>query len=360
MSFKSRVGKILKALGLFNIILTIVDVFSLAGGYLYYLVKRDTPAWAYQSFVRLFCVTRGYSNDFFSFIISKLHPPLALKQGKGLLPFSEGAQLKQAVADINRQGYVKYPGLVSPEVCEALKQIALKEPAWVRPIDVGTNASADNTIHAVYDSNNPIGIRYDMFVDQLIKYPLIQKIVTDPSILNLAQSYLQAPPVLDAVNMWWCTSYSKQASSEAAQKYHFDLERPKWLKIFVYLTDIDEETGPHCFVAKTHKSNRIPWKMLKKGYARIEDSEVAEAFAEKDVLVMVGPKGTLLAEDTRGLHKGLHLQRGERLIFQIQYSNSLFATTATRVPLERQEATPDFMAAMEQYPRVFQRFVVSE
>lgn len=363
MSLKSRIGKILKALGVFNILLTIADVFILAAGYGYYLVKRDTPTWAYQSFVRIFCVTRGYSNDFFSFIISKVHPPLNLKKEKGILPFTEDSQFKAAAKTIDQQGYVKFPGLISKDVCEALKEIALKEPSWVRPIDVGAEAGLvkfqDKSIHAVYNSEKPIGIRYDMFIDQLIKYPLIQKIVTDPSILNLAQNYLQATPVLDAVNMWWCTSYSKTPSDEAAQKYHFDLERPKWLKIFVYLTDIDEETGPHCFVAKTHKSNKIPWKLLKRGYARIEDQEVAETFAPEDVLVMTGPKGTLLAEDTRGLHKGLHLQRGERLIFQIQYSNSLFATTSTKVPLTSDEVTVDFKTAMQEYPRIFQKFVVN-
>ena len=359
MSLKSKAGKVLKSLGLFNFVLTVMDLLSLIGGYVLYVFKKDTPTWAYQSFVRLFCVTRGYSNDVMSFVISKLYPPVKLAAHSGLLPFSHPEEFKAAAREIERNGYVKFPSLITPEVCEQLKQIASQEPAWVRPIDVGTMKYHDKPMHAVYDSQNPIGIRYDMFIDQLIKYPLIQKIVTDPSLLNLAQNYLQATPVLDAVNMWWCTSYANQPSGEAAQKYHFDLERPKWLKIFVYLTDISEETGPHCFVAKTHKSNTIPWALLKRGYARIEDFEVAETYKPEDVLVMVGPTGTLLAEDTRGLHKGLHLKHGERLIFQIQYSNSLFAAENKRVPLKPQETTPEFAAAMQQYPRIFQKFMVN-
>lgn len=360
MSLKSRIGKVLKAVGIFYFLLAIADVFILAAGMVCFFFKKDTPAWNYQSFVRLFCATRGYSNDLMTFFISKVHAPLKLKNEQGILPFKNKDDFDKAVESIEQTGYVKFPQLISPEVCESLRQIALKEPSWVRPIDVGSMKYHDKPMHAVYDPQNPIGIRYDMFVDQLIKYPLIQKIVTDPSLLHLAQSYLKAPPVLDAVNMWWCTSYSKAASGEAAQKYHFDLERPKWLKIFIYLTDIDEETGPHCFVAKSHKANSIPWKLLKRGYSRIEDDEVADTYNKEDILVMVGPKGTLLAEDTRGLHKGLHLQRGERLIFQIQYSNSLFAQPAPKVKLDKQVTTPDFVAAMGEYPRVFQRFVVSE
>ena len=340
------------------LILAVKDFFSLGLGIIYYFFKKDTPEWAYQSFVRIFCVTRGYSNDFFSYLISKTHAPLALKSKFGLLPFKDEKDLQQTVQEIEQKGYVKYPALVSSEICEGLKQIALKEPSWVRPIDVGTMKFHDKPMHAVYDPANPIGIRYDMFAEQLIQYPLIQKLVTDPSLLALAQSYLKAPPVLDGVNMWWCTSYAKTASAEAAQMYHFDLERPKWIKIFVYLTDINEETGPHCFVAKSHKSKGIPWKLLKRGYARIEDHEVAEVYKPEDVLTMTGPKGTLLAEDTRGLHKGLHLKHGERLIFQIQYSNSLFATSSKKFNVKPSAVTADLDVAMRSYPRVFQRFMV--
>lgn len=343
-----------------RLILTVKDFVFLFFGVIYYLVKKDTPEWAYQSFVRIFCVTRGYSNDFFSFLISKFHKPISLENTKGIIPFQNDKELSEAVQKIEQQGYVKYPALVSSEVCDQLKQIALTEPAWVRPIDVGTMKYHDKPMHAVYDSANPIGIRYDLFAEQLIQYPLIQKLVMDPSLLALAQSYLKAPPILDCVNMWWCTSYSKSASAEAAQMYHFDLERPKWIKFFVYLTDINEDTGPHCFVAKSHKSKAIPWKLLKRGYARIEDDEVADNYKAEDVLVMTGPKGTLLAEDTRGLHKGLHLKHGERLIFQIQYSNSMFATSSKKFNLSSNNATPDFVTARENYPRVFQRFSVQK
>ena len=31
-----------------------------------------------------------------------------------------------------------------------------------------------------------------------------------------------------------------------------------------------------------------------------------------------------MVEDTRGLHKGKHVSRGDRLVLQLQFSNSLF------------------------------------
>lgn len=39
---------------------------------------------------------------------------------------------------------------------------------------------------------------------------------------------------------------------------------------------------------------------------------------------MSATKGSLLIEDTRGLHKGRHLIKNNRFLLQVQYSSSLF------------------------------------
>jgi hypothetical protein len=57
---------------------------------------------------------------------------------------------------------------------------------------------------------------------------------------------------------------------------------------------------------------------------RLTDEEVASAFDDNKIIEFSAPRGTIIAEDTRGLHKGKHVQKGDRLIFQIQFSNSLF------------------------------------
>ena len=44
----------------------------------------------------------------------------------------------------------------------------------------------------------------------------------------------------------------------------------------------------------------------------------------EDMVEIGGPRGTIFAEDTRGLHKGKHLLTGDRLLFQLEFSNSLF------------------------------------
>jgi hypothetical protein len=104
----------------------------------------------------------------------------------------------------------------------------------------------------------------------------------------------------------------------------FDLDRPKWLKFFFFLTDCSIENGAHSFVRGSHKSNGIPWSLRKKGCVRLDDYDVEKKFPKKDIIDMCATKGPLLIEDTRGLHKGRHLIKNNRFFFQVQYSFSLF------------------------------------
>ena len=53
----------------------------------------------------------------------------------------------------------------------------------------------------------------------------------------------------------------------------------------------------------TQQTNAIPSSMLKKGYARLTDEEVEGYYGKDKVIEFIAPRGTIIAEDTRGLHK---------------------------------------------------------
>jgi ectoine hydroxylase-related dioxygenase (phytanoyl-CoA dioxygenase family) len=168
----------------------------------------------------------------------------------------------------------------------------------------------------------------------------------------VAQEYLGSKPVLDVLGMWWHTNFSDKPDSEAAQFFHFDMDRPKWLKFFIYLTDVEATNGPHIFVAGSHRSEGIPSSMLKKGYARLTDEEVEKYYDKKNIIEFTAPKGTIIAEDTRGLHKGKHVEKGARLMLQIQFSNTLFGTTYTKVNFGSNLCT-ELKLKKKQYPDMY-------
>jgi hypothetical protein len=179
--------------------------------------------------------------------------------------------------------------------------------------------------------------------------------MADRSFIAVAQNYLQAQPIVDVVAMWW-NVMSPRPDKEAAQYWHFDMDRIKWLKFFVYLTDVGPENGPHSFVAGSHRSGGIPASLLKKGYARLTDEEVGSNYSVDRFVEFTAPRGTVIAEDTRGLHKGKHITKGDRLIFQMQFSNSLFGG---EYPVSRigELKNTDLAGMVARFPRMYSNYV---
>ena len=117
---------------------------------------------------------------------------------------------------------------------------------------------------------------------------------------------------------------SKKADSEAAQMFHFDLDRIKWLKFFIYLTDVNINSGPHVYVSGTHKPFSKPYKFMLRGYKRILDEEINNSYEQSRINTICGDKGTIIIGDTSCYHKGLPPLNGNRLIFEFELSNSSF------------------------------------
>jgi hypothetical protein len=143
-----------------------------------------------------------------------------------------------------------------------------------------------------------------------------------PAFAEVARQYLRCEPILDLVTMWWSLAVpsNQQEQSAAAQLFHFDLDRLSFLKFFVYLTDVTPANGPHCYIAGSHRGFRNI-KLQRDG--RFSDAEIKAYYPSEEVQI-VGQKGTVFVADTKGFHKGLPLESGERLIFQLEFSNSLF------------------------------------
>jgi hypothetical protein len=134
------------------------------------------------------------------------------------------------------------------------------------------------------------------------------------------------------------------------------MDRIKWLKFFVYLTDVGPDNGPHSFVEGSHRSGEVPASLLQKGYSRLTDDEVGATFSSDRFVEFVAPRGTVIAEDTRGLHKGKHVTRGDRLIFQMQFSNSLFG--GDYPPSRIAEVNNEGLAEMiNRFPRLYSNYV---
>lgn len=290
-------------------------------GFAIYSYTKKTPSWGHQALIRLFSLTGGASSDFISRCIIFINPKKKLIGRSQLLEVRNKDELTRIIESIAEDGFYISPKRLSEASCDLLMQFALQNKAICRKMDGDSEWVSTKKL---YIPGKPEAVRYDFEVKDLLGFDEVQSIIADIALPTIAQEYFQSRPYIDVISMWWATNFKNSADMEAAQFYHFDLDRVKWLKCFIYLTDVDECNGPHVFIKGTHKAGAIPSAILKKGYSRLMDAEIASNFGSDSVIEFKGPRGTIILEDTRGLHKGKKIISGHRLILQIQFSNSLF------------------------------------
>lgn len=305
----------------------LTESILVCGGMLRHALTGTNSPRSYQALIRLFCITGGRSNDLLAKWVGFFHSAPKLGTVQGVLGDLTPKQINEIVRDLDQKGYHVFKNGLPEEVCKKILEYGSTVPAQVRGRDR----------NLVFSSGQPEGVRYDFPASKLANEPIYQSLMADPSILAVAGGYLRAMPILDLVSLWWHTAFQKEPDSDAAQFYHFDMDRIRWLKFFFYITDVTTESGPHCFIEESHSSGSIPAEILAKGYSRLEDLELLEHFSKEQFIEFVGKRGTIIAEDTRGLHKGKAVEAGSRLIFQLQFSNSLFGASYPKIRIQNLE-----------------------
>jgi len=345
-----------------NILKMIINPFRLLLGLLVYLFFTKKTNFGYQGLVGSFCDTRGVSTRVLHKIISFFKRPYTFSEKiSGVLGELEDSKVEKIAQEIEKKGYYVFENRLSEESCSELLKFALETEAVVRP-----DKNFDNSVTSVkqlerqkIDRDNPIVIRYDFLTEDLLKNEEVQKLLADISLIAVAQEYLQCKPKSDVLGMWWHTSFSKEENPSAATMYHFDLDRIKWLKFFFYLTDTTKETGAHQFIEGSHNGN-IPYKFLKRGYVRLKSSEVLEHYGEDKEITYEAPKGTIIAEDTSGLHRGNPVRRDDRLLFQIQFSDTLFGAESPVSRFDKDKLHPFLSNRIEKYPDIYERYITDK
>lgn len=148
--------------------------------------------------------------------------------------------------------------------------------------------------------------------EDLVGVKEVMDIANDPKVLSFVQEFLQATPTISNVNAWW--SYGGRSAAEQAQFFHRDVDDYKFIKLFIYLTDVKMENGPHVYVESS--ANDDNYKKIR----RFSDEEIEITYGKGNVKYFTGKKGEAFFVDTYGIHKGLLPKKGKRLILQVQYS----------------------------------------
>ena len=149
--------------------------------------------------------------------------------------------------------------------------------------------------------------------------PAIEKILSDRDLLGIARSYLGAEPVMVGARCWWSFASNSDANTQTSdgQSFHYDLDDYRAVCFFFYLTDVDEESGPHICVRKSHR--RKPLRYLVSPFKSRTDEDIHSTYKPEQIVSVEGKAGQGFAEDLFCYHKGSHPKSKDRLILQVRF-----------------------------------------
>lgn len=170
---------------------------------------------------------------------------------------------------------------------------------------------------------------------EAVAAPHLLELANRPEILAIAERYLGCVPTLYSLHAWW--SFSGHGTAEHAQLYHRDFDDFRFCTLFLYLTDVGPTNGAHSFIRRSHRpetSDQI--LQTRAGRVRIGDraatlADLYSAFQSEQhdamyeavfdgfVETITGPAGFGFIADTGGLHKGVPLTEGRRLMCWARY-----------------------------------------
>lgn len=221
---------------------------------------------------------------------------------------------KQIKRDGYSVGLKLSPSVVNEirEFCNVNPCYALRNPSWgfyLKDLELAEKVIGKNVLLAQYFNVQ----------DNL---PIIEKVINSPTVTAITNEYLGKDYKFVGCNLWWTfpTNASEEDRRKHAHYFHRDVDDFKFIKFFFYITDVDENSGPHVFVKKSHNiSKENKWKNLFRN-RRYEDQEIESLYGKDNIIEMYGDSGDVIIEDTYGFHKGSTPKSKPRLIFQIQFA----------------------------------------
>lgn len=137
----------------------------------------------------------------------------------------------------------------------------------------------------------------------------VDQIARDPVIVQIVRKYLGVEPVLFKTCL-----YSSLPTFRYLEKrdFHYDAGDFKGLTIFIYLTDVDEESSPHILIENTHRKG---FRDLVFPFLSYPEAEIK--YGDR-IKMITGKKGTMFFEDLNTYHQR-SFGRKERIVLTISY-----------------------------------------
>ncbi len=178
--------------------------------------------------------------------------------------------------------------------------------------------------HADAEARYGRGLLTGQYLEAVERCAAIRAIRADPALWRIAAAYLRAKPIVITTRLWWSFPSASGASRDfhmaGQERFHFDLDDWRSLKFFFYLTDVDDESGPHVMVRGSHRHHTAAHQ-LSPMVGKSEDAVVA-AYGRANLATVRGAAGLGFAEDPFAFHMGRAPLTRPRLMAEVQFGVS--------------------------------------
>jgi hypothetical protein len=252
--------------------------------------------------------------------------PVLLFRSHSKLPKS--TRVTQIVESVRKSGYCQIflkDFLDTPEVECIFVEAGERKNALEKTIRTGVYSSKDNKdflfrLSSVQGKNAPSKL-WSISVDGFFR--------------EVANQYFTQKARITNIDYWVTPQGSPGDVPRSSQLWHRDYEDKRVLKIFVYFTDVDIDSGALSYIEKSHSSGDYGcYFPTKPPLGRtVSDSELELTVPLGLKKTFVAPRGTVLFVDTGGLHKGGYCPTRERFLFTATYTSA--GGISKSVPLTR-------------------------
>ena len=322
--FRNELSKILRTLDVYSIARD--DIIELLLAIKFNKKHGVIPSATHLKLVELFCRSSGLIQEIIhSFRESSLEEtlnPIVLQSeyfNLGALDFTN------IMVDLKNIGYATIPMTLPRSICnEILNYAYLQQYTCI----ARSNSQDIRYKISTFDEIRPCTLSASMDESCIYSSVIISKIINDPVILGLVAFYLRSRVCIRSVSFWHSfESIDHKPSGELAQLFHYDLDEFRWLKLFIFLSDVTNENGPHVFIPGSHRSGFKDPNLLSRGYSRISDEDMDRYHSKSSWKYLTCAAGTLVLADTRCWHKGTAIRSGVRSVLQPEYAPSNFSKT---------------------------------
>src|SRR5688572_6016875 len=207
--------------------------------------------------------------------------------------------------------------LVRPERFPLLDEALAEARRYFEGYVPGTNKKEYDSLQGVPRSN-------------LTPTSAINRLATHPEVLRVVSNYMGMLPILHRITVLY--SPNDEAVEKSSQYYHLDPEDVIMTKIFLFVEDVDRDTGPT--TALPADRSTLVRRHIDYRNSRVPDEVIAEHGGTENLVECVGPAGTLAFLDTcRCFHMGSRVAAKPRYVMMIQYQTPYAAPVTPNGPL---------------------------